>query len=125
MRRGRATPEGSASERERVLPDAGPAAPPRANGELVFAAPWEGRLFGLTLAMLEAGRFEWPEFQSRLIAAIAKHEAERGRGEYRYYACWLEAFCALARHAGWLDPAELAALERELAARPAGHDHGR
>ncbi len=76
------------SERERVLAQDGPAAPPRANGELLFAAPWESRVFGVTLALFEAGRFEWPEFQSRLIAAIARHEAERGDGEYQYYACW-------------------------------------
>ena len=31
----------------------GPAAPPRSNGELVFEAPWEARLFGVT--MIEKG----------------------------------------------------------------------
>ena len=62
------------NERERVLPAEGPGAPPRANGELVFQAPWESRIFGVTLALYEAGRFEWSEFQSRLIAAIARHE---------------------------------------------------
>ncbi len=111
------------SERERVLARDGPAAPPRANGELLFAAPWESRVFGVTLALFEAGRFEWPEFQSRLIAAIARHEAERGDGEYQYYACWLEAFRTLATDKGWLDGAALEQLERELAARPPGHDH--
>ncbi len=111
------------SEGERVLPQEGPAAPPRANGELVFAAPWESRIFGITLALLEAGRFLWPEFQARLIEAIARHEAERGAGEYQYYACWLEAFRTLATDKGWLDARALQDLERELAARPPGHDH--
>ena len=111
------------SERERVLPQQGPAAPPRANGELLFAAPWESRIFGITLALLEAGRFAWPEFQARLIESIGRHEAERGDGDYQYYACWLEAFRSLATDRGWLDPHALAALERELAARPPGHDH--
>lgn len=101
----------------------GRGAPPRANGELLFAEPWESRVFGLTLALLEAGRFEWPEFQSRLIAAIAAHEAERSEGEYQYYACWLEAFRSLATEKQWLDAAALEALEAELAARPTGHDH--
>lgn len=108
---------------ERVLPEEGPAAPPRSNGELVFAAPWESRIFGVTLALLEAGRFEWPEFQARLIEAIARHEAERGDDAYAYYACWLDAFRGLATDKGWLDGAALAALEDELAARPPGHDH--
>ena len=111
------------SELERVLPVDGPAAPPRANGELLFAAPWEGRIFGITLALYEAGRFEWPEFQSRLIEAIARHEAERGDGEYAYYTCWLEAFRTLATDKGLIDAAALEKLERELASRPPGHDH--
>lgn len=106
-----------------MLPSDGPAAPPRANGELLFAAPWESRIFGITLALFEAGRFEWPDFQARLIEAIAAHQAELGNGEYDYYGCWLEAFRGLARERGWLDPTALEALENQLAARPPGHDH--
>ena len=34
-----------------LLDSSGPAAPPRDNGELVFAAPWESRAFGLALAL--------------------------------------------------------------------------
>ncbi len=107
----------------RVLAQDGPAAPPRANGELVFETPWASRVFGLTLALLDAGRFAWPEFQSRLIDAIARHEAERGARAYEYYACWLEALRALATDKAWLDARSLDDLEHELAARPAGHDH--
>ena len=47
-----------------------PAAPPRANGELVFAAPWESRVFGLAAALRERGLFSWDEFRAELIAAI-------------------------------------------------------
>jgi len=108
---------------EDLLAQDGPEAPPRSNGELVFAAPWESRIFGVTLALFDAGRFEWPEFQSRLIAAIAEHEATLGAGAYQYYACWLEAFRSLAADKGWIGQADLDALERELAARPVGHDH--
>ena len=48
----------------------GPVAPPRRNGELVFAEPWESRVFGLTMALHQAGIFIWDEFRSRLIDAI-------------------------------------------------------
>ncbi len=106
-----------------LLPEDGPTAPPRSNGELVFAQPWQSRVFGLTLALFDAGRFEWPEFQKRLIAAIAEHEAGLADGEYDYYACWLEAFRRLAADKGWFTAAELVSLEAELAARPVGHDH--
>ena len=111
------------NEVERVLPQDGPAAPPRANGELVFETPWASRVFGLTLALLDTGRFAWPEFQERLISAIRSHEAQLGDGEHDYYACWLEAFRSLATDKGWLDASRLENLEREIAARPAGHDH--
>lgn len=106
------------------LPVDGPIAPPRRNGELIFETPAEGRLFGLTVALLEAGRFEWSEFQSRLIDSIERHEAERGDVEYDYYGCWFEAFGSLAQAKGWVKPGALDALERELAARAPGHDHG-
>jgi nitrile hydratase accessory protein len=86
-------------------------------------------VFGITLALHEAGRFEWSEFQARLIQAIAAHEAELEAqpagegGEYHYYGCWLKAFRTLAADKGWLDLAVLDGLEDELVARPAGHDH--
>ena len=51
----------------------GPAAPPRSNGELVFAEPWESRAFAMAVALCEAGVFTWREFQGALIARIARH----------------------------------------------------
>ena len=44
---------------------------PRSNGELVFAAPWEGRAFGIAVALNESGAYEWGEFQGRLAEEIA------------------------------------------------------
>jgi len=49
----------------------GPTAPPRRNGELVFDAPWEGRAFGLCLAVLEREGLGWDDFRPHLVAAIA------------------------------------------------------
>lgn len=46
----------------------GPAAPPRSNGELVFAEPWESRAFGMAVTLYDAGVFTWPDFQAALIA---------------------------------------------------------
>ena len=50
----------------------GPASPPRSNGELVFDAPWQARVFGLTAAVVET-RFggDREPFRQQLIAAIA------------------------------------------------------
>ena len=76
------------------------------------------------IALYEAGRFEWMAFQSRLIEAIAAHEAEiTDEADYDYWACWLDAFKSLAAEHGWADAQTLHDLEHELEARPAGHDH--
>lgn len=67
----------------------GEAALPRQNGELVFQAPWEGRAFGLAVALNEAGLYEWREFVDGLIGEIAA-EGSSG-GPETYYERWLAA----------------------------------
>ena len=109
---------------EPSLDIAGPAAPPRRNGELVFEAPWESRLFGVTLALCQAGRFEWEEFRHALIAAIT--EWERGAHppeEWSYYRCWETALERVLAAKGLCAAPELEAREHALAAREPGHDH--
>ena len=67
----------------------GTAAPPRSNGALVFETPWEGRLFGITMALHDAGHFEWEEFRRLLIEEIARWEREsvgRPAEPWSYYA---------------------------------------
>ena len=85
---------------------AGPAAPPRANGELVFSAPWEGRAFGMAAALVGQHVFEWSDFRQQLIAAIAAWEAERPEEAYDYYERWLVALESLVAARGLLDAAE-------------------
>jgi nitrile hydratase accessory protein len=63
---------------------------PRKNGELVFEAPWQGRVFGMAVALSEQGAFPWEEFRQSLIVEIAA--AETRGGEFRYYGAWLAAF---------------------------------
>ena len=106
------------------LPIAGPTAPPRSNGEMVFDAPWESRLFGVTMALVEADRFSWTEFQRRLIAAVGRWEADHPDGEgYRYYERWAEALESLLDDLGIVAIETTDARAHALAARPAGHDH--
>ena len=102
----------------------GALAPPMANGELAFAEPWQGRVFGMAWALCESGCFEWPEFQASLIAAIARHEgwrsAERDE-EYAYYDRFQEALEALLVAKGIATGAGLETRRQALAERP--HDH--
>ena len=112
----------AADGRRPSLDETGPAAPPRKNGELVFAEVWESRVFGLTMALHEAGAFEWEEFRQRLIAEIAAWE-RRGEADWSYYACWLRAFEELLVAKGLFAQTIVDARVDELAARPSGHDH--
>ena len=93
----------------------GAAALPRKNGELVFSEAWEGRVFGLAVAMSEANRFEWEEFRQRLIAEIGA--ADREGRDSSYYERWLAAFERV------LNDRDLIS-EQELAARTAEFESG-
>jgi nitrile hydratase accessory protein len=68
----------------------GRAALPRQNGELVFEEPWQGRVFGMAVALHESGLYDWEEFRQTLITRIAAAEA-RG-GPFAYYEVWLQTF---------------------------------
>ena len=58
---------------------------PRSNGELVFAAPWEGRALALAIGVVRALGLAWDDFRMRLIVEIAE------RPERPYYESWLAA----------------------------------
>lgn len=102
----------------------GRAAPPRSNGELVFQAPWESRVFGVTISLYRAGLFEWDEFCRMLIEEIAEWEEQgHDREEWSYYERWQSALERLLAEKKLCGRDELAARSRSLASRPAGHDH--
>ena len=102
----------------------GPAAPPRSNGELVFAEPWESRAFGMTVSLYEAGAFTWPRFQAALVARIAAWEAGAAPGEpYNYYRLWLAALEDVLVGLSAVSTDEVTTRARVLAQRPQGHDH--
>ena len=99
------------------LNEEGPAAPPRDNGELVFAAPWQGRAFGLTVALHQAGRFEWDEFRDRLIAELAD---ATDADPSTYWSAWLRATEAVVTARSLVEPQE---LDDRRESYRSGHDH--
>lgn len=66
----------------------GDAALPRKNGELVFAAPWEGRAFGIAVLLSEKGAYPWDDFRTHLVHEIA-------HADHTYYESWLDALESL------------------------------
>jgi nitrile hydratase accessory protein len=119
------TGRGGHADATYLLDSSGPAAPPRDNGELVFAAPWESRAFGVALALHDAGRIDWEEFRQALIAEIGAWETAHPSGDgWSYYECWLRSLERVISGQGLVGAGDLRARAALLAARPAGHDHG-
>lgn len=107
-----------------VLDISGPAAPPRRNGELVFAEPWESRAFGMAMALHAGGAFEWETFRHELMAAVARWEGAHPDGEgWSYYLCWLEALERVLATERLVTERDVDDRVGELSCRPAGHDH--
>ena len=98
---------------------------PRSNGELVFGAPWQGRLFGLVVHLCQSGAFEWDEFKTHLIAAIEESGVDDTCDPAIYYRQFGDAFCRLAAEKQFLDPAMLELLTDVEAQKlsHADHDH--
>jgi nitrile hydratase accessory protein len=95
----------------------GRVSPPRDNGELVFAAPWERRAFGLTIALCRSGACEWESFRSRLIARIAEDESRA------YWSSWTAALEDVLQDIDALAREETDARQLAFLARAPGHDH--
>ena len=94
----------------------GPAAPPRLNGELAFGAPWERRIFGVTMALTPAV-FGYEDFRQHLITRVGEAP------ERPYWQSWAAALEDVLNGARGWDPAALEERHREFLARPHGHDH--
>lgn len=96
---------------------AGALSPPRDNGEMVFEAPWERRVFGITVAACRAGTCEWERFRQRLIRRIAEDESRP------YWLSWTAAFEDVLQQTATLTQDELDTRHAELLSRPTGFDH--
>ena len=108
-----------------VSPDA-PAAPPRANGELVFDEPWESRAFGVAVALHDAGVVDFEAFRARLIGEIGEWEGSHApeHEDYRYYERWLTALERTLAERGWLQPEDVEARAAAIRGeRRHDHDH--
>ena len=93
----------------------GELAMPRSNGELVFATPWEGRAFGIAVALNEGGVYHWGEFQRRLAEEIAAAPPDDDASVY--YERWLASLERLLLEHGTV-------TREDLDARTAAYESG-
>jgi nitrile hydratase subunit beta len=96
--------------------------PPRNNGELLFRRAWEGRAFGMAIALSKKGHYEWEDFRRELILSIAEWEDKHGNSdpEWDYYQQWLLALERQLIKASLLGQHELHDRTIELLGREAG-----
>jgi nitrile hydratase accessory protein len=78
---------------------------PRKNGELTFEAEWEGRVFGMAVALNDQGVYPWREFRDELVERIS--EGDTADDGSTYYERFLAAFERLALAKGLVTPEEL------------------
>ncbi len=102
---------------------------PRKNGELTFDAEWEGRVFGMAVALNDQGLYPWRQFRDELAAQIGA--ADAAPDPSTYYERFLAAFERLALARGLITPEELeqrhgeyASGERDDFDEDHGHEHG-
>ena len=107
------------------IPLTGRLEPPLENGEVVFEAPWQGRVFGMAVRLAEQGTFDWSDFQASLIAVVGEWDREHAGStdEYPYFELFAEALSRLLIARGLVGELELNRRDELLAARPHGHDH--
>jgi nitrile hydratase accessory protein len=97
---------------DREIADArGPAAPPRKNGALVFDAPWQGRAFGMALALRSRQPYGWAELRALLEKRIAR--AGPADGSHYYYECWIASLEELLEERRLISAEELEQRSRE------------
>lgn len=106
---------------------------PEEGGDLTFEAPWQARAFAVVVTLARQGRFEWNEFQARLIEEIRNAETEAdadANGEAAYYEHWIAAAEDLLREGEVVSGDELRARteafesgERDASEFVVGVDH--
>ena len=101
--------------------------PPMANGEVIFEAPWQGRIFAMAVALNDEGVFDWSEFQQSLIDTIAEsnHRLAMDSHEvpFEYYHHFQTALERLLDTKGVVLDQALEVREQSFAARSNDHDH--
>ncbi|MBO9473300.1 nitrile hydratase accessory protein [Shimia sp. R10_1] len=80
--------------------------------EPAFEAPWHAQLFAITVALNEAGHFDWPDWAERFGATLKAHGLvkELDGGE-DYFNAWLETLEGFLQDLGVAEAAVLRELK--------------
>ncbi|EEE38164.1 hypothetical protein RKLH11_2005 [Rhodobacteraceae bacterium KLH11] len=81
--------------------------------EPVFAEPWHAQIFAVTVALNEAGRFDWPDWAARFSATLKRNGLDHALdGGDDYFHAWLETLEALLAEQGTALPDDVRGLHQ-------------
>ncbi|SIS62323.1 nitrile hydratase accessory protein [Paracoccus saliphilus] len=95
-----------------------------------FHAPWQAKLFALTLSLQERGLFDWPDWTERLarhlrVAAHLPSEAAGAEHAAHYYTAWMQTLEEFLEEAGAAENGSIEEVtenwKRAAQATPHGH----
>lgn len=92
---------------------------PKNQERLVFDEPWQGRAFGLALALAEQGSYQWEEFRTSLISHIGAWDRTHAADDpdWHYYQHWLASLEKLAMDKALITEETLNARTQEFLER--------
>lgn len=86
--------------------------------DVPFDAPWQAQLFAMTVALNEAGLFNWSEWAEMFGPKVQTVEAEA------YWSMWSEALIEMLQSRGITDACQVAQLTAEWQAAAHATPHG-
>ena len=86
--------------------------------EAPFDEPWQAQLFALTVALNEAGHFDWSDWAAVFGPRVQKAPADQ------YWHIWAAALVSLLEHRGIAETQEVADLTRRWQAAARATPHG-
>ncbi len=80
--------------------------------EPVFAEPWHAQVFAVTVALNEAGRFDWPDWAARFSQTLKRNGLTRDLdGGDDYFFAWLQTLEDLLAEQGAALPEDVRRLQ--------------
>jgi len=97
--------------------------PKSADGEPVFAEPWQATVFAMTVRLHEQGMFSWVDWAEALSTEL--HKPGRCADGSDYYDCWVAALCGLLTRLSVASDRELEALTHSWQRAAEATPHGK
>lgn len=100
-----------------------PGLPCSAEGDPVFAEPWQAEAFALTVHLHERGLFTWSEWAEALSTEVKR--PHRNPDGHDYYDAWVEALSSLLENKGIADAGTILGLQHSWQRAAEATPHGK